>query len=180
MVVRLALLLTLVSASSLHAQPSSEPASEYAVKAAYIYNFAKFVEWPSTVLEKQGEFVIGMLGDDPFGNVLEHALEDKMVGTYPITVRRYSSLEEAREAQILYVPSSREQDLPMLHAGLRGDAVLTVADTPGFAERGVMINFFITREDKVRFEANLEEAENSGLRLSSQLLKLATIVKPQL
>ena len=68
----------------------------------------------------------------------------------------------------------------MLHAGLRGDAVLTVADTPGFAERGVMINFFITREDKVRFEANLEEAENSGLRLSSQLLKLATIVKPQL
>jgi hypothetical protein len=102
-----------------------------------------------------------------------------MVGNYPISVRRYSTLEEAKgQAQILYVPASREHDLSTLHDGLRGNPVLTVADSPGFAERGVMINFFITRDDKVRFEVNLHEAESSGLRLSSQLLKLATIVKP--
>ena len=179
MVIRLALLGILVSASSLRAQSPSEPPSEYAVKAAFIYNFAKFVEWEPGELEKHGEFVIGMLGDDPFGNVLEHALENKTVGEYPISVRRYSTLDEAREAQILYVPASREQELSSLHSRLRGNSVLTVSDTPGFAERGVMINFFITRDDKVRFEVNLTEAESCGLRLSSQLLKLATIVKPR-
>jgi hypothetical protein len=177
MVARLALLLALVAAADAHAQPVGAP-SEYAVKAAYIYNFAKFVEWEPGALERQGEFIIGMLGDDPFGNVLEHALEDKMVGSYPISVRRFSTLDEAKPAQILYVPASRETDLAALHATLRGDAVLTIGDTPGFAERGVMINFFITRDNKVRFEVNLREAESSGLRLSSQLLKLATIVKP--
>jgi hypothetical protein len=179
MVIRLSLLGILLATSGARAQTSSGHPSEYAVKAAYIYNFAKFVEWPPGILDERGEFIIGMLGDDPFGNVLERALESKMAGGYPISFQRYSTLDEAAKAQILFIPASRELDLPFLPSALHRDAVLTVSDSPGFAERGVLINFFITNDDKVRFEVNLKEAENTGLRLSSQLLKLATIVDPR-
>jgi len=178
MVIRLSLLSIALATSGANAQRSGRP-TEYDVKAAYIYNFAKFVEWGPGILDEQGTFIIGMLGDDAFGNVLEHALEDKFVGGYPIAIERYSTLEEAAKAQILFIPASREADLGFVHSVLGEHAVLTVADTPGFAERGVMINFFITNDDKVRFEVNLEEAESCGLRLSSQLLKLATIVRPR-
>jgi hypothetical protein len=135
------------------------------------------VEWQPGTFDHEGKFIIGMLGDDAFGNVLEHALADKQVSGYPIVLERYSTLEEARGAHILFIPASREHDLEFVPSLLGGDPVLTVSDAPGFAERGVMINFFITDDNKVRFEVNLEAAESCGLRLSSQLLKLATLVR---
>lgn len=150
--------------------------TEYDVKAAFLYNFAKFVEWPEASLPTDGTFVLGVLGSDPFGRALEE-LDGRTVLGRRIVVRRYEREEDAAACQILFISSSEEERLPAILAALLRKPVLTVSDGDGWAERGVIINFK-TRQSKIRFEINLERAEMSRLRMSSQLLKLASLVPP--
>ena len=157
--------------------PTLTPPSEYQLKAAFLYNFAKFVEWPAESWEAGKPFVVAVLGEDPFGPVLDVTMAGKSVQDHPVEVRRVSRPEDARGAHILFVSASerRRLDRVLQHAG-RG--VLTVGDTDGFAARGVIINFRLA-ENRVRFEINSRRAEEAGLRLSSQILKLATLVEEQ-
>ena len=148
--------------------------SEYEVKAAFLFNFAKFVEWPEASLPADGTFVIGLIGADPFRRSLDE-LDGKQAIGRRIVVRRGARLEEVWPCQILFISASEEERLATLLQAMTGRPVLTVGDTDGWAERGVLVNFK-TRERRVRFEINLERAELAGLKLSSQLLKLATLV----
>ena len=148
--------------------------SEYQAKAAFLYNFARFVEWPA---DSPGDpFVIGILGEDPFRGALETTVKDKTVEARPVLVRRVSSAEAARSFQILFISASERDRLPSILDSLKGSAVLTVGETEGFASRGGVINFVI-EDDRERFEVNTAAAGRARLKISSRLLGLARVVK---
>jgi len=170
-----AAVLAALSVSSL--APAAEPApTEYEIKVAFIYNFAKYVEWPEeTALDSGGVFIIGVLGDDPFGALLDRIAHNRTIGDKPIVIRRFERFEDYTPCHILFVAASEQERLPAIVEALADSPVLLIGDTEGFARRGVAVNFFI-EESKVRFEVNPEAAARAGLKISSKLLRLATII----
>jgi hypothetical protein len=166
---------TLVRAQPEPTPPAPSP-TEYEVKAAFLYNFARFVEWPAEPGHDPGApFVIVILGHDPFGAVLDETVAGKTVGGRPIEVRRVPRVDEAREAQIVFVASSERPNLTAILKALERPGLLTVGDSDGFALQGGAINFTVQAR-RVRFEINPAAAEQARLKMSSQLLKLATLV----
>jgi hypothetical protein len=156
---------------------NAQGASEYQVKAAFLYNFAKFVEWPGNNSgDPNAPFVIGVLGRDPFGSEIDCAVEGKMVNGRRLTIKRFSSLDAYQHCQILFVSSSERNNLPRIIATVANRNVLTVSETDRFAHIGGIINF-VTIENQIRFEINQAAAERAGLRISSKLLSLARIVR---
>jgi hypothetical protein len=154
--------------------PTAPVPTEYEVKAAFLYNFARFVEWPAEASRPE-PFVIAVLGRDPFGSVLDETVAGKTVGGRPIQVRRATRVDEVRDAQIVFVSASEAPNVPTILKALEKPGVLTVGDLDGFAERGGAINFTV-QSRRVRFEINPGSAEQAHLKMSSQLLKLATLV----
>lgn len=150
--------------------------SEYAVKAAYLYNFGRFVQWPAEIAANNGSFTICVLGQDPFGRALNAAIAGQTIHGRRIVILRISAAQEAAGCQILFIDSSEKNSLQDILTALDDRSVLTVSDMPGFAERGGMIHF-ITEDNRIRFEVNLAAAKRAGLTLSSQLLKLAFKVR---
>lgn len=177
---RAAVAALLLGAAGARAQPDPPRApatpTEYEVKAAFLYNFARFVEWPPDAFHDAGEpFVIAILGQDPFGPVIDETVAGKKVAGRPIQVRRASRVDEARDAQIVFVAASERPNTATILKALERPGLLTVGDTDGFAERGGAINFTL-QERKVRFQINPAIAAHARLKMSSQLLKLATLV----
>lgn len=153
----------------IRAQSASQ--REYEIKAAYLYNFIKYVDWPS-----YGDTItIGVLGGNPFGPALA-PLNGKVVKGRRLVVRELDSVRDAQKCQIIFVSASERQRLQEIFESLRSARVLTVGETQGFADGGGMINF-IEENNKVRFEINAEAARRTGLNISSELLKLAKLVK---
>ncbi|HEV2425792.1 MAG TPA: YfiR family protein [Terriglobia bacterium] len=148
--------------------------SEYQVKAAFVYNFARFVDWPEGTPEQT--FVIGILGEDPLGRALEAVVNQKTVNGRPIVVRRIASAAAGRDCRVVFISASEQRRVPAILDVLKGSAVLTVGESEGFAKQGGMINF-IMEDDRVRFEVNVDAAEQARLKISSRLLRLARIVK---
>ena len=154
----------------------SPQAGEYQVKAAFILNFSGFIDWPDTA-SGNGAFIIGVLGRDPFEGSID-SLRGKTAKGRKVVIRRYDDAEEARDADILFISASEKRALPHILKTLRNRPVLTVGDHPGFARSGVMINLVLLRK-RVGFEVNTQAAQRAGLRISSQLLKLAKEVVEQ-
>jgi YfiR/HmsC-like len=153
------------------ASAQSLSSREYEIKAAYLYNFIKYVDWPS-----YGDTIsIGVLGNDPFGPALA-PLNGKMVKGRRLVTKHLDSVREAQQCQIIFVSSSEKQRLQEIFESLRSARVLTVGETQGFADGGGIINF-IEENNKIRFEINAEAARRTGLNISSELLKLARLVK---
>jgi hypothetical protein len=151
-------------------------AQEYQLKAAFLYNFAKFVEWPAQLdQEVGGYFVIGIYGGDPFGEDIDQLLMNKTVNEKKITVRRFRSVEDITPCHILFINSSEVRKLGDIMGQLSGKSVLTVSEASVFTANGGMINF-IMEDNKVRFVINKQATDKVGLRISSQLLKLAKSV----
>jgi hypothetical protein len=150
--------------------PSAEAPTEYEVKAALLYNFGRFVQWPNS----GDTLVVCVLGEDPFGPVLDKTLEGKITEARRLHVRRLKRSQDGESCQILFVSSSEYEHLPQILAELDGRSVLTVGDTPEFARRGGMISFQL-EQNRVRIHVNLRAAEGARLTISSQLLKLATV-----
>ena len=152
---------------------AQEGASEYQVKAAFLYNFAKFVEWPAgTFPNTNSPIVLGILGKNVFGSDLEKTIQDRKVNNHPFAFKNISSVAEATNCHILFVSSSEKGDFSKIVNSLQNAKVLTVSETDGFIKAGGMINF--TFEDaKVRFQINDEAAKKAGLKISSKLLSLA-------
>src|SRR3979411_1073961 len=146
--------------------------SEYLVKAGFIYNFAKFVEWPSTAFaEPDSPIVIGVLGTDPFGTIIDKIVQDKKIGTRGFVVKRLkwgTDLKELKECKILFVGASEKAHMDELVQIVRGLPILTVCETPGFADRGGVIRF-VLEDNRVRFEVNVVAARQAGLTISSRL-----------
>jgi hypothetical protein len=160
------------------ALPAQQPRpNEYQVKATYLYNFGRFVKWPDAVLAgKSDSFSVCVLGQDPFGPILDATLAGEALDGKPVVLHRISKPQDGGECRILFISSAEEKRLKEILGSLGEGGVLTVSDMPGFMRRGGMIQF-VLEGDKVRFEINLESAESARLVLSSELLKVAASVK---
>jgi len=151
---------------------AAEPgASEYQVKAAYLYNFISFTEWPATT---GGELRLCVYGTDPFGSDID-ALGGKVAGGRTIVVERASTVERLDACQVVFLTSEVVGNLPRILDLVEGKPVLTIADSPGAARAGVGINMR-NEADRIRFEVNLAAVHAQGLSLSFRLLQLAAEV----
>ncbi|HLG99404.1 MAG TPA: YfiR family protein [Bryobacteraceae bacterium] len=170
------LVLILVSTATLTAEPP-EQIDEYQVKAAFIYNFAKFVVWPARVFTGPADPVsICILGADPFRGALEQVIRGKSVDGRGFFVRQLDEAESACNCRILFVTASGHKRFHSLPENLKSIGVLTIGEAPGFAVEGGIINFKL-EGGRIHFEINREAAEQQQIRISSKLLNLAEIVK---
>jgi hypothetical protein len=158
-------------------RPEATPSVEYQVKAGFLFNFAKFVQWPAGVFSApDSPIVVGILGDDPFGPFLDQVAQAEPVGQRKVVIKRITRPEDASQCHILFVPRSVSGPSAVILAGLRAKSVLTVGETDRFLEQGGIINLVIDK-GKVRFEINLDAAKEARLTVSSKLLKLAQKVQ---
>jgi hypothetical protein len=146
-------------------------ASEYEVKAAFVFNFSKFVEWPEGAFATSADpITICVVGDSPFGSLLENTVKGKSVNGRGIVVRETTNKPEA--CHVVYISSSERARLDQILGRLARRPVLTVSDAESVAERGAIIGLTII-DKRVRFEINMLAAKQAGVKLSSQLLKVA-------
>lgn len=149
---------------------------EYKIKAAFLLNFVKFIEWPpGAFTSSEVPVVLGILGNDPFGEAIE-ALGQKRVKGRAIKIKRLKDLGSATGCHILFVSNSEKDALNGIFQSLEDRAILTVGETELFAQKGGIINF-ITDKNKIRFEINITAADRVNLKISSKLLKLAKVIR---
>ena len=153
--------------------PAHAGPSEYDLKAAFIHNIAKFVEWPAAP-HTSGILKLCVLGQNPFGNALD-ALRDKQIGGLNWEIAPANSRTNLKECGVLFIAASENGNLRQILDGIKGSTVLTLGDTDGYAEQGVMVNFYLD-DNKVRFEINLEPASRAGLKISSKLIRVGKMV----
>jgi hypothetical protein len=154
----------------------SSDSSEYLIKAGFIYNFAKLVAWPAgSFAQPDSPIVIGILGTDPFGDVIDRILADKKVDARRFVIKRLKWGMDLKDCDILFIGASEAVHLEEVLHSLKGQPILTIGETPGFARRGCIINL-IVEDNKVRFEVNLDAAKQADLNISSRLLALAKII----
>ena len=166
--------LLLIGACNLSAQ--APKITEYQVKAAYLANFGRFAEWPASVaVDKSESFNICVLGQDPFGADLDAAVAGETIGHTHVLAKRISRPQDAVDCRILFISSSEASQWKEILAALRPLSVLTVSDIPQFTRRGGIIQFLLDG-NRVRFDINLAATERVGVKLSSELLKLAVTV----
>jgi YfiR/HmsC-like len=162
--------------TEMEAQPPIS--KEYQIKAAFLFNFAQFVEWPATAFTNaDAPLCIGILGDDPFGPALEETLKDETIHDRKLTVLRSHHVEDLKACQMVFINQSEKDRIPEILGVLKSNT-LTVSETDGFARHGGSINFFRDGK-KVRFEINPGAAQREGLKMSSQLLSLGKIVNSE-
>jgi hypothetical protein len=151
---------------------------EYELKAVFLFNFTQFVEWPPAAFSNvQAPLVIGVIGKNPFGTRLEDIVSGEKVNGHEVTVQYYNDAEEIGACHILFINLSDTQKRERAIEVLKGRNTLTVSDIPGFSAEGGMIRLF-TRDNRIRFEVNLEASREAGLTISSKLLRLAKIFTP--
>lgn len=164
-----ALLMYLLCATALHAQK----VSEYQVKAAFVFNFCKFIEWPADVFSAATQpFVIGIVGQDPFGTYLDEIVAGEKIVGHNMSVDRYKSVEEIGDCQILFIgsPGITAEALNKV----KNKSVLTVSDEPEFNNAGGIIRFY-TENEMIRLQINIAAAKEAHLEISSKLLRIAKI-----
>jgi len=166
----------------------SAPSREYHVKAAFIYNFIKFVDWPKEKIADSNELItIGIIGKDPFGNAFE-AVKGKKIKNKKLAIKQYPGLEQykakhkdeyknkyqdaLKKCHILFICSSEKNHLKEIINFIKDSSVLTIGEMDGFLEGGGIIKFMM-EEEKVRFEINTTAAKRAKLKIRSQLLRLA-------
>lgn len=167
-----AILIALLAARLAEAAPAP---TDSEVKAAFLCGFAEFVEWPS--LGRDAPVTIGILGQDPFGPLLEETIKNRALQNRALVLTRVSTIDQALRCQIVYVSASEKRRLDETLRALERASILTVSDIDDFAERGGMIGFAL-EQNRVRFHINTGAVERANLQISSRLLKLARVVSP--
>lgn len=151
------------------------PAStEYEIKAAFLLHFSRFVEWPASAFAaSNAPLFICVLGDDPFGSILEEIVRNEMLDSHPIAVGRYyQSADQVDRCHILFVGRVAKPLERRIFDQLHGKNILTVSDAAAFAPRGGVIGFVVV-DGKIKLQVNRASAERAELRISSKLLRLA-------
>jgi hypothetical protein len=155
-----------------HAVPAAPP-TEYQVKAAYLFNFGQFVEWPATAYASPtSPFVIGIVGEDPFGKVIDEIVRGESLAGHPLVVRRFKTAEEIAACNILFIGRSEAPRIERTLQALRGRHVLTVTDFTGAGSDAAIIALK-TENNRIRMRINVEAARANNLVISSKLLRLA-------
>jgi hypothetical protein len=168
--------LHLIAWASSQAQAPGWSAQEYQVKAAFLYNFAKFVDWPPAGPGAKDPLVIVVFGQDPFGPALENTVWGKSINNRPVAVRRASRVEQVMPCHVLFISREERRRTPEVLEAVESAGVLTVSEADGFLDQGGAVQL-LTDGNRVRFEINLGAARRSGLNVSSKLLSLARAVK---
>jgi hypothetical protein len=152
-------------------------APEYRIKAAFLYNFTLYTEWPPSAFERSDSpIVLGVAGEDRFGGELDVAVRDKTVRGRPIEIKHFDRLTDATRCHLLFVAGDQSRNLPQVLQRYHDAPLLTVGESEDFTRAGGVIRFFID-ENKVRFEVNPDAAGRAHVKLSSKLLSLAKIVR---
>jgi hypothetical protein len=188
------LCLWLIAAPIASADTTSAKYKEYEVKAAFIFNFLKFIDWPQEkTAGNNNRMVIGIIGEDPFGPAAD-IFKDKSVEEHKLVLKRFEGIEQIgklsekdknecldalKHCHLLFICQSEQKQMRDIIEIVNNAAVLTVADADGFIEAGGIINFF-TEDNKIRFDINQAAAEKTGLKIRSQLLRLAKRVVTEL
>jgi hypothetical protein len=171
----IALVLAAEAAAGVVTTPPRSP--EYVIKAAYLYNFAMFVEWPEEAFNSAtSPIVVGVVGDDPFGSSLDRTVMNKRINNRPIVVERLRIDEDVRRCHILFVSPAESARIADLAQRVGRSSILIVGDEPDTVSRGGTIAFTV-RDNKVGFEVNLAAARRARLTISSKLLNLARFVR---
>lgn len=144
--------------------------TEYHVKAGLIYNFAKLVEWPTNAFAtEQTPITIGVLGEDPFGPLLDDTVKDRRIEDRSISIKRFSDVRQVHDCHVLFISQSEKQRLPEILAALGGQSILTVGEDEHFRQLGGIIQF-VNRDEMIQFAINTNAARRASLRISSKLL----------
>jgi len=148
---------------------------EYQIKAAFLFNFTQYVEWPANAFrEPETPLIIGILGEDPFGNYLEETVRGEKVNGHPLVIQHYKNIEEVNACHILFINQAETNKPDQAVINLKGKYILTVSDGHNFMKQGGMIRF-ITRDKKIMIQINPDAAKEANLIISSKLLRLAEI-----
>ncbi len=166
------MLLGITSGFQMHATAANGPhVDEYGVKAAFIFNFLTFTQWPDT---NSQTINLCIYGEDYFGREIDR-LQQRSVNNAAINVVRLNEIEKVQACQVLFISRSAIGDLHSILAKTNKNPILTIADSPGAADKGVIINMSLV-QNKIKFEINLVSAVQANLQISSKLLQLATQV----
>ncbi len=148
---------------------------EYQLKAVFLYRLSLFIKWPPKAFTAVDQpFVIGIVGDDPFGTQIDRVVENEKVGQRSIEIKRYPTLEDIHNAscQILFIGQSITGQWSELKQHLHGRPILTVSDSTDFARTGGMVNIQ-TQNHRIKIQINPKETRKAGLVVSAKLLKVA-------
>jgi len=146
--------------------------AEYKIKAACLFRFMQFIEWPkSTFADESAPLIVAVLGKDPFGDLLDDAMKNKRVGGRDVVVKRFSTSKEVEACHLVFVSSSESGTLKEALEALKPHHAATVGETEDFLKAGGIFRFFVA-EGKVQFEVSKEAAKESGIEIRSQLLRL--------
>jgi hypothetical protein len=166
----------MLAASSGWAGETDDAGREYAVKAAFIRQFTRYVDWPEGAFTSPTDpIILGVLGENPFGTALEQMAAGAGSDARGISIKYYRTIEEWEPCHVLFICASETKDMDKILDKTRNLPVLLIGDSPGLAEKGAIINLLI-EDNKVRFEVNSEAARQAHLRISSKLLRLAKLV----
>jgi YfiR/HmsC-like len=150
--------------------------TEEQIKAGFLFNFTKFVEWPpESFADANAPIVIGIVGDSAVEKLLMEVAAGKSVNGRPVLVKHFKDLQDVRNCQIVFVGSSDEKRMPQILEALKASSVLSVGETPGFIPAGGMINFFI-EDNKVRLEINLDAATRARVKISAKVIAVGRLV----
>ncbi len=169
---RFCLFALLISVVSLLPATNVDSLAEYKLKSIWLYKICKFTFWPDAK-NKPGPFVISVLGTLPAGN--EISIPGKTIGKRKLVVRKIQKLEQIKKSNVLFIAPSEAHRIRTILDYIKGRSILTVGDTKGFAQKGVIINFY-TSGKALRFEINSEAIKASKLQLHSQLFSIGTVV----
>ena len=151
------------------------PPNEYALKSVFLYNFCHFIDWPQSAFSGPDDpLVIGVVGDDPFGNLLSEAVRGESYRTHPIKVEHYRSVKDIRKCHMLFIPRSENGHLEQILAAISVEGVLTVGETDDFIDRGGMITL-PTDRNRVHLRMSQSALRAANLNVSSKLLRVADL-----
>jgi hypothetical protein len=152
---------------------AAEVSKEYQVKAAFLLNFAQFIQWPATAFATpEAPIVIGVLGEDPFGSALDQTLEGESINGRQLVVKRSQKIEDLKICQMVFIATGEKDRLADIMKAVHDTSIVTVGETDQFVKSGGNINLYM-ENGKTRFEINTDEAQRKGLKVNSQLLKRA-------
>jgi hypothetical protein len=155
---------------------SASPSREYEVKAAFLLNFVQYIDWPAKAFgDARSPIAIGVLGDDPFGSVLDQTFQGESAHGRTFVIRRSKDVEALKSCHLLFISKSEKDNVGPILDKLNTTTLATVGEVDGFAQRGGLINFYLDGS-KIRFEINTNAAQSKELKISSELLKRARIV----
>lgn len=162
-----------IASTGFAADVRADKAAEYMLKAAFLYNFAIFTTWPDRTTDN---FNLCIYGKDPFSQDLDSLMRKKHINDRKVIIHRINTIDRLNQCQLVFISRAAIGDLADIIDDLKDKPILTVADSPGVSQQGVVLNMNV-KDDKITFEANLTMARKAGLSLSSQLLRLATKVQ---